>query len=120
MNAGIHTSGMVGAAVGFLAAIALASVHAPSDGSTNMHQTRRRWRWFPSCLRSNRSCRSKCRQTRPGMPVQVRIPDGRIVNVPIPEGTDAGQTINVAVPAPAPTSVSSEAIPVAGAPSRSV
>jgi hypothetical protein len=49
----------------------------------------------------------------PGMPVQVRIPAGRIVSVPIPEGADAGQIINVAVPAPAPTSVSSEAIPVA-------
>ena len=68
--------------------------------TTNMHQTRRRWRWFSSCLRSNRSCRSKFRQTHPGMPVQVRIPDGRIVSVPIPEGTDAGQTISVAVTAP--------------------
>ena len=50
-----------------------------------------------------------------GMPVQVRIPDGRIVSVPIPHAVDAGQIINVAVPAPAPTSVSSEAIPVAEA-----
>ena len=114
MNAGIHVLRMVGAAVGFRGGRAR-GVHAPSDGSrrtTNMHQTRRRWRWFPSCLRSNRSCRSKFRRTRPGMPVQVRIPDGRIVNVPIPAGMP-GQIISVAVPAPAPTSVSSEAIPVA-------
>ena len=32
--------------------------------STNIHQTRRRWRWFPLCLRSNRSCRSRSRRTR--------------------------------------------------------
>ena len=51
----------------------------------------------------------------PGMHVQARIPDGRTINVPIPAGVMPGQIISVAVPAPAPTSVSSEAIPVAEA-----
>jgi hypothetical protein len=46
--------------------------------------------------------------------VQVRIPDGRIVSVPIPAGIMPGQIISVAVPAPAPI-VSSEEIPVAEA-----
>ena len=75
MNAGVHTSGMVGAAVGFLAAIALAAYTRHRMAPTTIHQTRRRWRWSPSCLRSKRSCRSKFRpNSYPGMPVQVRIP----------------------------------------------
>merc|ERR1719482_1634055 len=113
MNAGIHVSAQVGAAVGFLAALGLAAYtrhrmaledppHAPALEMVPVVPTQQQ-------IVQIQVPPNVC----PGMHVQVRIPDGRIVNVPIPAGVMPGQIISVAVPAPAPTSVSSEAIPVA-------
>ena len=119
MNAGVHTFGMVGAGIGFLAAIALAvytrhrmaldaDEYAPNTPALEMVSVVPTQQQIVQIQVPPHSY--------PGMPVQVRIPDGRIVHVSIPEGImqcDEGQIIRVAVPAPAPTSVSSEAIPVA-------
>ena len=117
MNAGVHTSGMVGAAVGFLAAIALAAYtrhrmaldadeYAPNTPALEMVPVVPTQQQIVQIQVPPNAC--------PGMPVQVRIPDGRIVSVPIPAGIMPGQIISVAVPAPAPI-VSSEEIPVAEA-----
>ena len=66
MNAGVHTSGMVGRLLAFSRRSRSRRTRAIGwlSTTTNIHQTRRRWRWFPSCLRSNRSCRSRFRRTR--------------------------------------------------------
>ena len=117
MNAGVHTSGMVGAAVGFLAAIALAAYtrhrmaldndeYSPNTPALEMVPVVPTQQQIVQIQVPPNAC--------PGMPVQVRIPDGRIVSVPIPAGIMPGQIISVAVPAPAPI-VSSEEIPVAEA-----
>ena len=118
MNAGIYISAHVGAAVGFLAALALAAytrhrMALENDEDTPNTPALEMFSVVP--LQQQIVQIQVPPNSSPGMPVQVRIPDGRIVSVPIPEGGDAGQIINVAVPAPAPTSVSSEAIPVAEA-----
>merc|ERR1712159_651943 len=103
MNAGIHVSAHVGAAVGFLAAMGLAAYtrhrmaldadeyppNAPALEMVSVVPTQQQIVQIQVPPNSY-----------PGMPVQVRIPDGRIVSVPIPHAVDAGQIINVAVPAP--------------------
>ena len=118
MNAGIYVSAHVGAAVGFLAAIALAAYtrhrmalendeHTPNTPALEMFSVVPLQQQIVQIQVPPNAC--------PGMHVQVRVPDGRTIDVPIPAGAMPGQIINVAVPAPAPTSVSSEAIPVAEA-----
>merc|ERR1712093_19405 len=110
MNAGVHVSAHVGAAVGFLAAIALAAytrhLMAPDDEPAlemvSVVPTQQQIVQIQVPPDSH-----------PGMPVQVRIPDGRIVSVPIPEGSCSGQIISVTVPAPAPPQM--ENLPVAEA-----
>ena len=118
MNAGVHTSGMVGAGIGFLAAIALAAYtrnRMAHDDPPNTPALE----MVPVVPTQQQIVQIQVPpNSYPGMPVQVRIPDGRIVSVQIPEGTmqwNAGQIIRVAVPVPAPTAVSSEQIPVAEA-----
>ena len=119
MNAGVHTSGMVGAAVGFLAALALAAYtrhrmalendeDTPNTPALEMFSVVPLQQQIVQIQVPPNAC--------PGMHVQVRA-DGRTIDVSIPAGAMPGQIINVAVPAPAPapTSVSSEHIPVAEA-----
>ena len=118
MNAGVHVSAHVGAAVGFLAALALAGytrhrMALEDDEDTPNAPALEMFSVVP--LQQQIVQIQVPPNSYPGMPVQVRMPDGRIVNVSIPAGAMPGQLISVAVPAPAPTSVSSEHIPVAEA-----
>ena len=118
MNAGIYVSAHIGAAVGFLAALALAAYtrHRMALDNDEYSPNTPALEMVPVVPTQQQIVQIQVPpNSYPGMPVQVRIPDGRIVSVPIPHAVDAGQIINVAVPAPAPTSVSSEAIPVAEA-----
>merc|ERR1719178_283372 len=119
MNAGVYVSAHVGAAVGFLAAIALAGytrhrMALENDESTPNTPALEMFSVVP--LQQQVVQIQVPPNSYPGMPVQVRIPDGRIVNVSIPAGAMPGQLISVAVPAPAPPqmpSIQAENIPVA-------
>ena len=103
MNAGIYVSAHIGAAVGFLAALALAAYtrhrmalendeDTPNTPALEMFSVVPLQQQIVQIQVPPNAC--------PGMHVQVRIPDGRIVNVSIPAGAMPGQLISVAVQAP--------------------